>query len=574
MNLKFKRFFTIFLLLIQINPIQAATNTDSLNLLLNTIKSPEKKVDLIIEYLDKSENQYIIQADYLAERAYNISVKSNYTIGKINSLLFLGHYFFKKNDFKKAMEYAQKSKDLSDDNDDTEGYARSLNLIGSIYSEFGDYDNSSYYFFQGLKLFDKLKDNRGIARSYGDIGLDFYQQHYYKKALEYYNKAFIVAEKIGDQSIIKKQYNNIAVVYGDLGRYDTAIIFLKKALAISIRLKDKLGQGINIMNIGYIQMNSGNYSEALNNFQQSLDLLTELHNLQHMAECNLNMGYCYFSIDKIDNSIVYFKKALELGQSQEYYTVLYNASKMLHQIYSSRSDFNNSYNYALLELHSLDSLYSSQKQDLITKHEVQYVYDKKEFERKLAQSAKDKVMMIVILSLIFGLIIVTLFLSRFRLRAKYITLEKEKVESELSIKNRELTVNLLSLIKKNELLSGLSTRLIQFENQAKSLEARELMSEINREIRNSTDDKMLNEFSLRFQEVHAGFYESLLKFSPDLTQNELKLCAFLRLNMSTKDISELTGQQLTAIDQARYRLRKKLGISNSDVNLVAFLSQV
>jgi DNA-binding CsgD family transcriptional regulator len=61
---------------------------------------------------------------------------------------------------------------------------------------------------------------------------------------------------------------------------------------------------------------------------------------------------------------------------------------------------------------------------------------------------------------------------------------------------------------------------------------------------------------------------------PDLTQSELKLCAFLRLNMSTKEISELTGQRILTIDHARYRLRKKLGISNSEINLVTFLSQI
>jgi DNA-binding CsgD family transcriptional regulator len=85
---------------------------------------------------------------------------------------------------------------------------------------------------------------------------------------------------------------------------------------------------------------------------------------------------------------------------------------------------------------------------------------------------------------------------------------------------------------------------------------------------------MIKEFSVRFQEVHQGFCEALLLKFPDLTQSELKLCAFLRLNMSTKEISELTGQRLLTVEHARYRLRKKLGISNSEVNLVTYLSQI
>ena len=61
---------------------------------------------------------------------------------------------------------------------------------------------------------------------------------------------------------------------------------------------------------------------------------------------------------------------------------------------------------------------------------------------------------------------------------------------------------------------------------------------------------------------------------PNLTPNEQRLCAFLKLNMSTKDISELTGQTINAIEMARYRLRKKLHISGKDENLITFLSQI
>jgi len=54
----------------------------------------------------------------------------------------------------------------------------------------------------------------------------------------------------------------------------------------------------------------------------------------------------------------------------------------------------------------------------------------------------------------------------------------------------------------------------------------------------------------------------------------MKLCAFLRLNMTTKEIAELTGQQIHTLENARYRLRQKLGITSSDVNLVTFLAQI
>ena len=80
------------------------------------------------------------------------------------------------------------------------------------------------------------------------------------------------------------------------------------------------------------------------------------------------------------------------------------------------------------------------------------------------------------------------------------------------------------------------------------------------------------EFEVRFQEVYTGFYKNLRERYPDLTNNEVRLCAFFKLNMTTKEIAAITYQSLNSIKVARYRLRKKLDISKEE-NMTAFLSQ-
>lgn len=547
---------------------------DSLNVILYKTNNPGRKVDIIINFLEKPENLYLEEGIVLAQRAYQIAHLNGYSLGEVRSLLKLGNYYFRSSDYKKAMEFAQKSKEISEDLNFDKELANSLSQIGSIYSELGDYDNSSQFFFKSLKLFENLEDKEGISHSLGNIGMDFFNQQDHKKALEYFNSSLSIAKQINNQSAIKRQYNNIAVVYGDLKKYDTAIGFLRQALEINKKLGDKLGQGTNLMNIGYDEMNQGDYVAALSSFEKSLELFVELNNRLHIAECYLNFGFCYYSSGNIDESIKYFKQSLKEGQEQRYFRIIFSAAEILNIIYTERNDTVNAYKFVLLERTAGDSLYASQKQKLLSKLELQYIYEKKEFKRQLAQQVKNTVMLIIIFSLVSGLVILGLLYSRHRLRSRFLILEKEKIESELDIKNRELTVNLISLIKKNEMLSDISDKLVELERNAKGMEAKEIINQISLEMRNRTDDKMFNEFTQRFQEVHAGFYEKLLKAYPDLTQNELKLCAFLRLNMSTKDVSELTGQQFSTIDQARYRLRKKLGISNSETNLVTFLSQI
>ena len=92
-------------------------------------------------------------------------------------------------------------------------------------------------------------------------------------------------------------------------------------------------------------------------------------------------------------------------------------------------------------------------------------------------------------------------------------------------------------------------------------------------LQKTPQDEIWEEFEVRFKQVYSTFYEKLRIDFPDLTPSELKLCALLRLNLSTKEICELSGQRPSSLDVARYRLRKKLGLSNSPVNLVTFLSK-
>jgi DNA-binding CsgD family transcriptional regulator len=143
----------------------------------------------------------------------------------------------------------------------------------------------------------------------------------------------------------------------------------------------------------------------------------------------------------------------------------------------------------------------------------------------------------------------------------------------LEFKNKELALNVMSLLKKNEILSEISKKLINVKNEAVKDETKDAIRRIYKELQKSTDDEIWEEFELRFRQVHSEFYNKLMKRFPDLSPSEQRLCAFLRLNMSSKEISELTGQSLNALETARYRLRKKLGITNSQVNLITFLSK-
>ena len=78
---------------------------------------------------------------------------------------------------------------------------------------------------------------------------------------------------------------------------------------------------------------------------------------------------------------------------------------------------------------------------------------------------------------------------------------------------------------------------------------------------NFSPEKEWKEFNANFNRIHKGFTDTLKERFPDLTSNDLRLCALYRIDIPTKDIAEAMGISQTSVKMARYRLRKKLNLS-------------
>ena len=169
---------------------------------------------------------------------------------------------------------------------------------------------------------------------------------------------------------------------------------------------------------------------------------------------------------------------------------------------------------------------------------------------------------------------ITIIFNRNRIKSKNALFEKKILENDLELKNKEMTSNVMSLMKKNELLVEISKKLSVVEKSAYRNETKATVRQIAKELQDNTNEEIWHEFKVRFEDVHKDYYNRLLQLYPDLWPSEQRLCAFLRLNMTTKEISELTGQSVATLEKARYRLRKKLEIPHSKINLVTFLSKI
>lgn len=156
---------------------------------------------------------------------------------------------------------------------------------------------------------------------------------------------------------------------------------------------------------------------------------------------------------------------------------------------------------------------------------------------------------------------------------KIMVLQNDKLQAEISHKNMQLADSTLSIIRKNEVLIEIKTEL---EKQKEELGPRyparylqRLTSLIDRNISNDNDWEI---FEALFDQAHENFFKRLKQSFPDLTQSDLKLCAYLKLNLSSKEIAPLLNISVRGVEIRRYRLRKRLALQ-SDNNLVEYIMQ-
>jgi len=162
---------------------------------------------------------------------------------------------------------------------------------------------------------------------------------------------------------------------------------------------------------------------------------------------------------------------------------------------------------------------------------------------------------------------------------KNIELEKElsvskefQLKHEISNMEKELTKNTLRLINYAEQNNWLTDQLTKLRNHTDK-NGGLIINEIINSFKITKNSNLWEEFELIFEQVHQNFYKNLQEKFPDITQNEKRICAFLKLNLNTKDISAITFQSTDAINKARYRLRKKLNLE-SDNELHQFMQNV
>lgn len=150
-----------------------------------------------------------------------------------------------------------------------------------------------------------------------------------------------------------------------------------------------------------------------------------------------------------------------------------------------------------------------------------------------------------------------------------VQLRNEKLEAEINHKNTQLASTAMHLVQKGELLGKVKEQMQKLKKQSNDDDLKSIIKTLSEEDR--LDDQW-EQFASHFDTVHTDFLSIIKSKYPTLTPNELKLCAYLRMNLSTKEMAQLMNISVRGVEISRYRLRKKLGLP-TEMNLFDFLME-
>lgn len=484
---------------------------------------------------------------------------------------------YTRSDMTVCLEYAGEMVQLLDKQPSTNRNAARYADAAIIYLNCNVYDKALELLLKALNIFEKSGNRSSIAIIKNSMGSVYFRINKYELALKYFQESLGDCETLiaqGDSTYYRNLhtfYNNIGLIYYQMDEKKIlAGNYFEKAIeTTNPQDYNSLGQYYN--NIASYYYWNNKKSRAFDCAFKSLEYRKKIRNENGMAMTWYTLASLYCGENDMVNARRYLDSAIYIGQQLKSNLLLKNALDLRIRIAEKEKD----YHMAYLNLRQAREIEHSLINDTILARtstmKIEYDYAQKTALQQLEiQQVHTRMRLISYILALLILLLILLYLL-IRSRNQRIQLEKEKLKKDLEIRNKELTTNVMYLMRYTDMIREIVQRLIRIRPTLKAENA-ETVKKIILDLQTLIKDDLWNEFEIHFNRVHLDFYKKLKESSPDLTPTELKLCAFLRLNMSSKEISSISGITVKSVEVMRTRLRKKLNIANTDINLISHLS--
>ncbi|NOY51905.1 MAG: tetratricopeptide repeat protein [Chlorobi bacterium] len=473
---------------------------------------------------------------------------------------------------------------------------------GMIYEMFGDFEKAIEYDFKSLEIAGRINNKKLMAISLNNIGLVYsYQEEYREKALKYFRQYLSISLENKFDKDIMGAYLNIAMVYQNMQQYDSSEHYYQHVYTVATTLNDKRHLALAYSGLASNESAKNNDVLFLQYARKAIAIYLEGGYLFELSALYYDISIWYKNHKQQDSALYYSYKMLDIANEFDLTTYKINAFKNISQIYEMKGDFKTAYVYLNDYLKLKDSTnYRETKENLARLQTIYEVELKdKEIENltiaENLQSRKEQLYLMLILVMIIISAIVSYSVQMKRKKDKQVNqqkllvhlkekelagleLEKSKanekeLETQLAFKTRQLTTHALSMMQKNKLMQELSASIQQVSKYAKNDqkdEIRKMRQQIKRSMNVSKDWDL---FKMYFEQVNKDFFTQLTAKAPNLSTNDLRLSALLKLNMNIKEAASVFNVEPASVKSARYRLRKKLKLDQEE-DLYVYMREI
>ncbi|MEZ5017891.1 MAG: hypothetical protein R2800_12610 [Flavipsychrobacter sp.] len=531
-------FFLLFLLITSFSGIAKIDSTAIAKILSNAQKHIYSNPDSCLSLTQKAL-QYIEKDDHdnLKPWAYNIT----------------GSTYWVKGNYVYSLKYFQKIVDFANDHNMPDLAAAGNGNIAVIYIDLGDLDLAYNYTHQSLASYKKTNDTNGVAVAVNNLGIIFEKKKIYDSALYYFETAAQYWGYNNDKNWLTLVESNRSNIYAAKGDVNNTLRHALKATEYAKDIDNEKSKGHAYISLARAMRMKKHYKEAEFYARKALALAKPNSIIEIIRDAHEQLYQAYIDQPQQLKSALYHYEQFNVIKDS-----MLDASKLN------------------LVNHLKNKVKLEQKDKAIAQRDKQLLASEQARQRNLLYYSIIAGSLLFIMSMLFGLY------RRQKLRVKAKTqqllveqqahelaelnlkneqLFNKDLSTQLDFKKQELLTYALSMTHKNQILQELQEQINTLHKNGQEKEVRQIKNNINAAMGSQEN---WEEFKLRFEQVHHTFFDTLKALYPKLSANDLRMCAFIKLDLSSKQIASLLNIAPSSVDMGKYRLKKKFGLEQEE----------
>ncbi|MBK9453991.1 MAG: tetratricopeptide repeat protein [Bacteroidetes bacterium] len=611
----FQRFWVLVLLLLLFSGLHASM-PDSLRVQLAGLADSAQVKLLIgkssaVMYSDPAKAKYYLKIAFeVAEKPENKAILPK-AVNQRGTLAWI------EGDYKAALADYQLAEKLFQEAGNPLGAAKAQNNIGLVYRDMSYYDLSMEALLKAAAYFEVNKDPYALATIYTNIGNVCNGNNDQVQTEKYYGRALTYFTELQDTNGLSMIHNNLGLTKkGGPADRAAAKAHFEAALAGYEAIGQVPGQASVLGNLGALYILEGQFEIAESLTLRSLQLADSVPSASEQTIAHLKLAELYLKWGRPELAIQHAQTSLEIGATSMALLPAASAHEVLAVAYKQMGNYEQAYVHLEMQSSLSDSIFNEGKTRAIEEMRLKFDIQLKDQaletmaqKQRVDQLSKIGLAVVIVLLLIFGYVIYTRQRAVFRreqalqqkdkemhatqkelaeaelkaaaadLKAKESDLkaaaadlkakdsdlkaaesEQKRLQEEISFKGREITSLAMNIVRRNDLLEVLDRELKSLRKGADEQKLKELSILVSQTLSLENERK---EFQLYIQEAQQNFFMRLDAEFPDLSPKEKRLCAMIKLGLSSKEIAAVFNIEGSSVEVARHRLRKKLNLEPS-----------